>query len=736
MRLVLGVAGSVVLVAGVVVGGMGSGRFDPILSERDTPMTVSAALRRNRQLPLSETQALVAAHAARAVGDQAAEVELLERAMAGGPLAEVARIELAEAVAEADGERAVALVLQTLESPGTPQLREAALEVALLVLRSGVMPVTRLKLEKIVPRLPRSSRGRLQVGLADPKDNSWRRVLGRMLKLNRVDLAAFEAAHILNELPDLTPRERWYVARCFYQHALYEVAAPKLQALVEGKGRGVPIWEASFLRGRCAFRGDQWSEAVTWYRRALTAVPNREREAELRVHLARALELGGDLGQAVEQARLAVLADTTDSRRLFLARLRLRSGRVDLAEAGIARIRLRSERSRGRLLVALHFFAMAQVDVGLEALNRVSSRPWRGPAHVLAATVLAEAGQFDQALQRLERAAPELDIFWGGLARETMGDLPGELVGKWREQQRSAVVEGGAASRRALRKWSVLEWDPRELSKVRKAVAKSRPLDVSMEEPVVTGLAGLLWQHGLRAGAVRWDPNAFPVGTPEEALWTARTFSAEEMPWRAIRAADTSWRSRGADVPLRAYPEVLEIASYPLPHLQRVREVATAADIDWTVVAGVAREESRWNPGVLSRVGARGLMQLMPATAADVATSIGFAVPLQEDLFDPGLSLQLGSKELGRLVAAFDGFIAPAVAAYNAGEAQSRQWLDQCGKGCDTARFLLTMTFGATRTYTADVLAAAEVYGRRIKGRSERPHVVPESAPPNVRSPD
>ena len=59
--------------------------------------------------------------------------------------------------------------------------------------------------------------------------------------------------------------------------------------------------------------------------------------------------------------------------------------------------------------------------------------------------------------------------------------------------------------------------------------------------------------------------------------------------------------------------------------------------------------ESDWNPRAYSRVGARGLMQLMPDTGRRVAGSLGVAVSSDDQLFDPTLNLQLGVSYLGEL---------------------------------------------------------------------------------------
>jgi soluble lytic murein transglycosylase-like protein len=79
------------------------------------------------------------------------------------------------------------------------------------------------------------------------------------------------------------------------------------------------------------------------------------------------------------------------------------------------------------------------------------------------------------------------------------------------------------------------------------------------------------------------------------------------------------------------------------------------------VVAAVIRAESSGNPFAVSRVGARGLMQLMPATAER------FGIHHQE-LFDPAQNLEAGSRYLSWLADQFPNDLARVLAAYNAGE--------------------------------------------------------------------
>ena len=91
-------------------------------------------------------------------------------------------------------------------------------------------------------------------------------------------------------------------------------------------------------------------------------------------------------------------------------------------------------------------------------------------------------------------------------------------------------------------------------------------------------------------------------------------------------------------------------------------EIAAAArehGVDEAIVRAIIHAESAYNPMALSRVGAQGLMQLMPATARRFGVS---------DAFNPQQNIQGGVKYLAWLLKRFDGNLTLAAAGYNAGE--------------------------------------------------------------------
>tara|TARA_B100000029_G_C17523566_1_gene940834 strand:- start:153 stop:914 length:762 start_codon:yes stop_codon:yes gene_type:complete len=92
--------------------------------------------------------------------------------------------------------------------------------------------------------------------------------------------------------------------------------------------------------------------------------------------------------------------------------------------------------------------------------------------------------------------------------------------------------------------------------------------------------------------------------------------------------------------------------------LQTVREAADRYGLSEDFVLGVIYVESRFNPNAVSRVGAMGLMQLMPGTARDLGV---------EDAFNPKENIMGGTRLLRQLANRYDGDYVRVISAYHAG---------------------------------------------------------------------
>ncbi|HVV86996.1 MAG TPA: lytic transglycosylase domain-containing protein, partial [Kofleriaceae bacterium] len=89
-----------------------------------------------------------------------------------------------------------------------------------------------------------------------------------------------------------------------------------------------------------------------------------------------------------------------------------------------------------------------------------------------------------------------------------------------------------------------------------------------------------------------------------------------------------------------------------------IAEASALYRIPEALIRAVIRTESDYDPHVVSAVGAKGLMQLMPAAQADMGVS---------DVFDPRLNILGGTRYLRILANRFDGDVVLTIAAYHAG---------------------------------------------------------------------
>ncbi len=148
---------------------------------------------------------------------------------------------------------------------------------------------------------------------------------------------------------------------------------------------------------------------------------------------------------------------------------------------------------------------------------------------------------------------------------------------------------------------------------------------------------------------------------------------------------------------------------YPFPFRRMVTSEARAHGVDPFVAAALMRQESQFSARATSHVGARGLMQLMPATARTLAAEEGLGALDPDDLYLPETSVRLGMRYVGQQVEAYSGALPAVFGAYNAGPHQVDAWRTFPEWGRD-ALFTERIPFRETRDYVKTLTLNRALY--------------------------
>jgi soluble lytic murein transglycosylase len=149
---------------------------------------------------------------------------------------------------------------------------------------------------------------------------------------------------------------------------------------------------------------------------------------------------------------------------------------------------------------------------------------------------------------------------------------------------------------------------------------------------------------------------------------------------------------------------------YPLDHLDSVLRWSEEYDLDPLFVYAVMREESWFDSGAVSWVGARGLLQIMPSTGRDLARRVGMPGFDRKDLFDPDVNIRLGTFYLRSLLNELDKEPALALSAYNAGKGNALRWRKSLDGDFDVDRYVAGITYRETYNYVQKVTRSWTIY--------------------------
>ena len=264
-------------------------------------------------------------------------------------------------------------------------------------------------------------------------------------------------------------------------------------------------------------------------------------------------------------------------------------------------------------------------------------------------------------------------------------ELPVGLVGRQRFWLGFSQKQQGATAK-AERTWSDLtKQHPGGYYGWRAAVRLGRG-DLNLDPRSSPALVQPQW-HPLGSGDWQID-RLWRLGQPLEAWehWRTGRTSPPSGPQelavegRLRRAVGDHWIGLGqleqASLRLRVdaacgLAQQLERDLQTASFVAELEQAGAKAGVPATLLAAVAKQESRFSPGVSSGAGAVGLLQLMPATAAELA-----GMPLTADaLTDPARNAQLGALYLKQLLGQWQGNPVLMAASYNAGPGATAGWV-------------------------------------------------------------
>ena len=158
--------------------------------------------------------------------------------------------------------------------------------------------------------------------------------------------------------------------------------------------------------------------------------------------------------------------------------------------------------------------------------------------------------------------------------------------------------------------------------------------------------------------------------------------------------------------------------AYPVNGIPPFKSIGP--DIEQSVVFAIARQESAFNPAVVSPAQAYGLMQVTPDAGRYVCKKYGVGFDLGRMKTDPVYNAALGAAELGGLLEDYRGSYIMAFAAYNAGRGSVKKWIERYGDPrdpkVDAVDWVEQIPFSETRNYVQRIMENLQVYRARFGG--------------------
>ena len=506
--------------------------------------------------------------------------------------------------------------------------------------------------------------GRLAEAVGDPEARAFFR---EAIEADPASPAARESAGLLRQ--GTPTADDWLaLARTDRALGLNAEAADAFGQWIDSEWRGASVGTPSqredvrFEAADALFDAQRYDDALAMLKGPNVAV---SRPARVRALMAGAY---GRMGRTDQAAAIYLELAEDDVRHLYFAADVLHQGgdldralplyrRVEQEAPGSRWAGLAVFRRAGQAFLDEDYAAAAALWDGYRGADALRARYWAGRAHAAAGDSGAATDRFREVRQR------ERDSYYALLASEALGEPFWPLP-----LSPSPPTDAAATARasEALRGVDVL-----------RAAGFPDAADAEVER----GIAG--------AGRDLADRYALA-----EAL-IARGYG---------RRAILIGQGLGGGTNARR----LRIL-YPFPFRQMIEAEARANHVDPFTAAALIRQESQFSARATSYVGARGLMQLMPATGRTLAAEVGIDDWDPALLYLPEVNVHLGTRYVGQQVEAYDGSLPAIFGAYNAGPHQVDAWraFPEFGRA---ALFTERIPFRETRDYVKILTRNRAIY--------------------------
>ena len=342
--------------------------------------------------------------------------------------------------------------------------------------------------------------------------------------------------------------------------------------------------------------------------------------------------------------------------------------------------------------------------------KNAASAHWRAGWLCYRQRLYAEASQlFDEQIRLYPAAAETVGaLYWRGRLYESEDHNPAQAAANYRAIVR-AYQHYFYAQMSRVRLASLGNMQPAPAPQLDRLQPMAPPILVESfpSESPHLARARLLANAGLNeyiAQEIKADPNS----SSWSALAEAQIYASYGETYRALRAIKRAL-PYAASAPVNAIPLVYWRILFPEPYWDTIKAESAKNNLDPYMVASLIRQESEFDPSVVSYANAWGLMQLLPSVGKAMAREEGISRFQTFQLLDPETNIRLGTRYLRQMLDHFGGVQEYALAAYNAGDNRVADW-EAAGPYQGMDEFVESIPFTQTREYVEAILRNEETY--------------------------